>query len=60
MKDLTESKAFYNGVAVGIQLHQQKVLEACKNKEPLRIDGELYYVQSGRERLKEMIEKICE
>lgn len=60
MRDLIESKAFYNGVAVGIQLQQQKVLEACKNKEPLRIDGELYYVQSGRERLKEMIEKICE
>lgn len=55
-----ESKAFYNGVAVGIQLHQQKVIEACKNKEPLRIDGEVYYVQNGRERLKEMIEKICE
>ena len=55
-----ESEAFCTGVAVGINLHQQKVVMASKRKEPLKIGDELYYVQNGRERLQEMIEKICE
>lgn len=54
-----ESEAFCNGVAVGINLHQRKVIMASEKKEPLKIGEELYYVQNGRERLQEMIEKIC-
>ena len=50
-----ESEAFCTGVAVGINLHQQKVVMASERKEPLKIGDELYYVQNGRE----MIEKIC-
>lgn len=60
MKDLMESKAFCNGVTVGIHLHQQQVKNACKNKEALNINGETYYVQSGRELMQEMINRICE
>ena len=56
---MIESKAFCTGVAVGINLHQQKVVMASERKEPLKIGDELYYVQNGRERLQEMIEKIC-
>ena len=56
---MIESEAFCNGVAVGINLHQQKVVMASERKEPLKIGDELYYVQNGRERLQEMIEKIC-
>ena len=59
MEKFMESEAFYNGVAVGISLHQQKVINAYEHREPLQIDGELYYVQNGRERLQEMIEKVC-
>lgn len=55
-----ENEAFCNGVAVGINLHQQKVITASERKEPLKIGEELYYVQNGRERLQETIEKICE
>ena len=56
---MIESEAFCNGVSVGINLHQQKVVMASESKEPLKIGDNLYYVQSGRERLQEMIEKIC-
>ena len=56
---MIESEAFCNGVAVGINLHQQKVVMASERKEPLKIGDELYYVQNGRERLQEIIEKIC-
>ena len=59
VKELMESEAFCSGVAVGINLHQQKVVMASERKEPLKIGDELYYVQNGRERLQEMIEKIC-
>lgn len=59
MKEIIESEAFCCGVSVGINLHQQKVVMASESKEPLKIGDELYYVQNGRERLQEMIEKIC-
>lgn len=59
LKELMESEAFCSGVAVGINLHQQKVVMASERKEPLKIGDELYYVQPGRERLQEMIDKIC-
>jgi len=55
-----ENEAFCTGVEVGINLHQQMVVKAAEEKTHLKIGEELYYVQNGRERLKEMIEKICE
>lgn len=54
-----ENESFCCGVAVGINLYQQRVLMASERKEPLKIGDELYYVQSGRERLQEMMDKIC-
>lgn len=59
MSDLMENEAFCNGVAVGISIYQQKVITAHKRKEPLRIGDNLYYLQDGRERLQEMVEKVC-
>ena len=58
LKELMESEAFCSGVAVGINLHQQKVVMASERKEPLKIGNELFYVQNGRERLQEMVDKI--
>ena len=60
LKELMESEAFCCGVSVGINIYQQKVVEASDSRKPLRIGDELYYVQTGRDRLKEMIKKICE
>jgi len=59
LKELLESEAFCCGVAVGVNLHQQKVITAHKRKEHIKIGDTLYYVQDGRERLAEMIEKVC-
>ena len=58
--ELMENEAFINGIAVGINLHQQKVITAHKRNEPLKIGDELFYLQSGRERLEEALNKICE
>ena len=60
MSDLLENEAFASGVAVGISLYQQKVISANERKEPLKIgDNTLYYVQDGRERLAEILDKVC-
>lgn len=56
---MIEDEAFYSGVAVGINIYQQKVITAHERKEPLKIGENLYYIQDGRERLQEVIEKIC-
>lgn len=60
LKELMENEMFRNGVAVGIALYQNAVVSAGERKEHLLIDGEFYYVQNGRERLQEVIEKMCE
>ena len=57
--ELLEQEAFVNGVAVGVNLHQQCVIAAHKRREPLKVGDELFYLQSGRERLQEFLEKIC-
>lgn len=54
-----EVKAFYNGMVVGINLYQQKVVMAQKNNEAIKVDGELYYIQIAKERLQDMVDKIC-
>ena len=59
MENLLKSDVFRNGVAVGINLYQYKVVTAHDQKEPLKIGDELYYVQNGRERLAEVLDKIC-
>lgn len=59
MNELLENDAFCTGVAVGINIYQQKVIEAYKRKESLKIGKNLYYIQDGRERLEEFLEKIC-
>ena len=60
MDELMENEAFINGITVGINLHQQRVIQAHRRKEPLKIGDELFYLQSGRERLEEMLNRICE
>lgn len=59
MSDLTKNNDFFNGVLFGFKLYQSIVITTHKRKEPLKIGDELYFFQSGRERLQEMVEKIC-
>ena len=59
MDELMESEAFCIGVSVGIQLHQQRVVTAYNRKEPLKIGENLYYLESGRERLERMLSEVC-
>ena len=54
-----EVNAFCTGMIAGINLYQQKVITAQKNNEAIKIDGELYYIQSAKERLQDMVDKIC-
>lgn len=58
MRKLIE-RAFCHGVAVGIALYQRMIVSAHERKSALMIGEDLYYIQSGRERLQEFLEKIC-
>lgn len=59
MNGLMENEVFCIGVAVGISIYQQKVITAHKLGKPLMIGDNLYYLQDGRERLQEFLEKAC-
>lgn len=59
LKELLENEEFCTGVAVGVSLYEQKVVMAHENKQHLKIGQNLYYVQDGKERLQQVIEKIC-
>ena len=59
MEKLMENDAFFNGVVLGLLLYQQKVVTAHKAREPLKIGEDLYYLESGRERLERAIDEIC-
>lgn len=58
MRKLIE-RVFCSGIAVGISLYQRMILSAHERKKPLKIGEDLYYIQNGRERLQEVLEKIC-
>lgn len=55
-----ENEAFFIGMTLGISIYQQKVIAAHKRREALKIGDNLYYLQDGRERLQEFLEKVCE
>lgn len=58
LKKLIETM-FCSGIAVGIFLYQRAVVAAHERKKSLKIGDNLYYVQDGRERLAEVLEKMC-
>ena len=59
LEELEENEVFFTGIVTGINLYQNKVVTAHQRKEPLKIGDTIYYLQTGRERLQEMIDKIC-
>lgn len=59
MKELEENEVFSIGIATGISLYQNKVVTAHERKLPIIIGDNVYYIQTGRERLQEAIDKIC-
>ena len=59
MKEILENNKFVEGIAVGVSLYQRAVLTACEKKEPLKIGEDLYFIQSGRERLAQILEEMC-
>ena len=59
MDGLLKNETFATGIAVGVNLYEQKIITAHQRKEFLKIGENLYYIQDGRERLQEFLEKIC-
>lgn len=59
MENLLENEVFVNGVVAGINLHQQRVITAHNRKEPIKIGNDIYYLETGRERLERVLSEIC-
>ncbi len=60
MGELLQNEAFFTGVIVGINLFQERILEMHRRGLPLMIEGDLFYLQTGQEKLQETIDKICQ
>lgn len=60
MDNLLENDAFTCGVNVGINLYKSVVVKAHERNDALIVGDNLYYLQNGRERLQEVLNKICE
>lgn len=54
-----DNEAFYYGLICGIKIYQKKIIKAHERGEGILIEDTLYYLQDGRERLQEVLEKIC-
>lgn len=59
MSELMENDVFATGIAVGVTLHQQRVIAAHERNEPLKEGDTLYYLETGRERLERVFHEIC-
>lgn len=60
LKELENNEAFFTGLICGIRLFQQKIVTAHERREHLMIDDNIYYIQSGKERLTEMMNRILQ
>ena len=58
MKKVVE-RMFCIGVAVGICLYQRMIISAHERKKPLIVGENLYYLETGRERLERVLHEIC-
>ena len=59
MEELMNNEAFCIGVNVGINLYQRRVINAHNRKEPLKIGEDIFYLETGRERLERVLGEIC-
>lgn len=60
MNNLMENEAFFTGIVTGINLYQNKLITAHERKESIKIGDDLFYLQTSRERLAEMMNRILQ
>lgn len=59
MENLLQNEKFIKGLYLGICISQQMILKAHERKEPLKINGKLFFVQDGQELLEQMLDTVC-
>lgn len=59
LSNLTKNEAFASGVNLGINLYQKKVITAHERGEPVKVGENIFYLESGRERLARVLNEIC-
>lgn len=59
LKNLLDSEVFCTGIVIGINLYQCIIITAYNRKESFELNGEMYYLQNGKELLEQMLNEIC-
>ena len=59
LNELLKNEKFIKGLYLGICISQQMILKAHERKEPLKINGKLFFVQDGQELLEQMLDTVC-
>lgn len=57
---LLENELFRRGLSTGINISLQMILAAHERDEPLIIDDKPYYILTGQELLKQMLDEVCQ
>lgn len=60
MENLLQNELFIKGLSTGINISLQIILAAHERDEPLIIDDKLYYILTGQELLKQMLDAVCQ
>ncbi|MCI8544457.1 MAG: hypothetical protein HFH95_14305 [Lachnospiraceae bacterium] len=59
LDELMENEMFCNGIIFGVNLYQNKIIAAHERGEPINIGDELFFLQSSREKLEDLLSEIC-
>ncbi|MCB6288592.1 hypothetical protein [[Clostridium] scindens] len=51
-------KKYQEGIAVGVELMEQKMLSACENGSPVEILGRAFYVRSDLQHLHDVFAEL--
>lgn len=59
LENLLQSEQFMKGLLLGINISRQMILASYERKEPIKLNGKIFYVQDGQELLEQMLDTVC-
>lgn len=60
LENLLQSELFIKGLYLGITICHQMILKAHEQNEPLIINEEQFYILSGNQLLRQMLDTVCD
>ncbi len=60
LDELLKINEFHIGLTMGINICQRMILNAHERNEPLVVDDRQFYILSGDQLLKQMLDTVCD